>query len=52
MNEMLRFLEKNGRLTPEELSVMCGKSVEDIKSCLNTFECDGVILGYPRLPAE
>ena len=49
MNEMLRFLDKNGRLTPEELAVMCGKSVEEIKACLNTFECDGVILGYQAI---
>ena len=49
MNEMLRFLEKNGRLTPEELAVMCGKSVEEIKSCINIFECDGVILGYQAI---
>ena len=29
MNEMLRFLEKNGRLTPDELSVMCGGRIAE-----------------------
>ncbi|MBQ9121566.1 MAG: Lrp/AsnC family transcriptional regulator [Clostridia bacterium] len=49
MNDMLRFLEKDGRLTPEELAVMCGKDVEEIKSSVNTFERDGVILGYQAI---
>ena len=49
MNEMLRFLEKDGRLTPEELAVMCGREVDDIKSAVNTFERDGVILGYQAI---
>lgn len=49
MNEMLRFLEKDGRLTPEELAVMCETPVEEIKKSVNTFERDGVILGYQAI---
>ncbi len=48
-NEILYLLENDSRLTPEQLSVMLGKEVGDIKDMISTYEKDGVILGYKSL---
>ncbi len=48
-NEILYLLENDSRLTPEQLSVMLGKEVGDIKDMISTYEKDGVILGYKAL---
>ncbi len=49
MNSILKLLEENATLTPEQLSVMCGKETGDIKRLIEAYEKDGVIVGYKTL---
>lgn len=49
MDKILRCLEEDARLTPEQLAVMCQKEVGDIKKIINQYEKDGVILGYKAI---
>ncbi len=49
MDNILTLLEDNASLTPEQLAVMCGKEVGDIKKLIKTYEKDGVIVGYKTL---
>ena len=46
MNELLRLLENDARLSPEALALMLDKEVGDIKKMIEDYEKDGVILGY------
>ena len=46
MNELLRLLENDARLSPEALALMLDKEVGDIKKMIEEYERDGVILGY------
>jgi len=46
MNEILEILEKNSKLTTEQVAVMAAMSEEDVKTAIAKFEADGVILGY------
>lgn len=39
-------MENDARLTPEQLAVMCGKEVGDIKKLIEDCESEGIILGY------
>ncbi len=49
MNDFLKLLENDSRLTPEQLAVMCDKEVGEIKEMIDKFEKDGIILGYHTL---
>ena len=49
MDKMLKILEDNANLTPEQLAVMCNKEVGDIKKFIEQNEKDGVILGYKTM---
>ena len=49
MERILQLLEENGRLTAEQMAVMCGRTVEDIKATMKRLEDEGVILGYKAL---
>ena len=49
MDTILKLLEDNATLTPEQLAVMCKKEVGDIKKMIKTYEQDGVILGYKTM---
>ncbi len=49
MNPILELLEKDSRLTPEQLALMLDKEVGDIKADIDAYEKDGVILGYQTL---
>jgi len=49
MDEILEILEKNARLTPEEISKMVGKSPAVVKSAIKKYEKEGVILKYKAL---
>ena len=49
MEEILKVLEKDGRLTVEQVAAMCGKETGDIKKMLDAYERDGVILGYQAI---
>ena len=49
MNNLLKLLENDSRLSPEQLAVMLDKEVGDIKAMIEEGERDGVILGYKTL---
>jgi DNA-binding Lrp family transcriptional regulator len=49
MDQLLKLLEDNANLTPEQLAVMCNKEVGDIKKFIEQNEKDGVILGYKTM---
>ncbi len=46
MDEILEVLEKNARLTPEEIAKMTGKSAQAVKKAIKKYEKDGMILKY------
>ncbi len=49
MEEILEILEKNSRATAEEIAVMLGKGVEEVRQALKKLEEDNVIVGYNTL---
>ena len=49
MKSMLELLENDSTLTAEQLAVMIGADVEEIKSMIRRYEKDGVIVGYKTL---
>ncbi len=49
MDEILEILEKDARITPEEIARLTKKDVSDVKKRIKKFEKDGVILGYKTL---
>lgn len=49
MRELLKLLENDSRLTPEALALMLDKEVGDIKTMIEGYERDGVILGYKTM---
>lgn len=49
MNELLKLLEKDARLTPEMLAAMLDKEVGDVKSMIDEYEKNGTIVGYNAL---
>ena len=48
-NKILKAIDKNGRITPEDLAVMLGYDVEDVKREIETMEKEHIICGYPTL---
>lgn len=46
MEEILEILEKDARLTPEEIAKMLRKKTQDVKSAIKKYEKEGVILKY------
>ena len=49
MNELLKLLEKDARLTPEMLAAMLEKEVGDVKAMIDAYEKNGTIVGYNAL---
>lgn len=49
MDEILEILEKNSKYTPEQIAVMTGKSVEEVKEAIKKYEDDNIIVGYTAL---
>ena len=49
MNTILRLLEEDGRLTPQQIALMCDKEEGDIRQMIEDAEQQGVILGYKAL---
>ncbi|WP_080066533.1 Lrp/AsnC family transcriptional regulator [Ruminiclostridium hungatei] len=49
MLEILEILEKNSRATAEEIAVMLGKPVEEVKEAIKKFEEENIIAGYSTL---
>lgn len=46
MDEILEILEKDARISPEEISKMTGKSAQAIKKAIKQYEKQGIILKY------
>ena len=46
MKKILEALEKDARLTPEQLSTMTGTPVADVKKAIKKAEADRIILKY------
>jgi len=49
MKEILDILKKNSRYSDEEIAVMTGKSVEEVREIIKEYEEQGVIAGYTTL---
>ena len=49
MNELLKLLENDARLTPEQLSIMLNRDIEAVKAELRELENNGTILGYKAI---
>lgn len=49
MEEILEILEQNSRYTDEEIAIMTGKTVEEVKECIKECEERNIIAGYTSL---
>ena len=49
MDEILEILEKNGRYTDEQIAVMVGKTVEEVRESIRDYEEKNIIAGYTTL---
>ena len=49
MNELLKLLEDNSRLTNEQLAQMLGKEVGEIRDMIEKYEQERVVLGYKAI---
>lgn len=49
MDQILKMLEDDATLTPEQIALMCEKEVGDIRSLIKKYEKEGVILGYKTI---
>jgi DNA-binding Lrp family transcriptional regulator len=49
MEEILEILEKNSKLTDEQIAVMLNKSVEEVRAAIKKYEEDKIILGYTSM---
>lgn len=49
MDEILEILEKNGRASAEEIALMLGKSVEEVRATIKELEDENIIVGYNAL---
>ena len=47
--ELLNLLEKDARLTPQQLAMMLGLEEKDVAAQIAEYEKNHVILGYPAL---
>lgn len=46
MQELLSIIEKNGRISSQQISTMLGEEVEKIENSIKKLEDENVILGY------
>ena len=49
MEEILEILEQNSRYTDEEIAVMAGKTVEEVRESIREYEEKSIIAGYTTL---
>jgi DNA-binding Lrp family transcriptional regulator len=49
MEEILEILEQNSRYSDEEIAVMLGKSVEEVREAIRDYEEKNIIAGYTAL---
>jgi DNA-binding Lrp family transcriptional regulator len=47
--EVLRILEQDGRVPPEEIAVRLGRPVEEIRALLTQLETEGLVVSYGAL---
>ncbi|HDM08773.1 MAG: Lrp/AsnC family transcriptional regulator [Candidatus Omnitrophota bacterium] len=52
MKEIIELLEKNARLTPEDISRILKKDIATVKKTIEKLEKSGVILGYKAIINE
>ena len=46
MRDILKILEEDARTTPDQIAVMTGRSVEEVKELIAQAEQQGILLGY------
>ncbi|MBF0522167.1 MAG: Lrp/AsnC family transcriptional regulator [Candidatus Omnitrophica bacterium] len=49
MDDILEILSNDARVTPQEISKMTGKSVDEVKKAIKSYEKEGVIIKYKTL---
>ena len=49
MEEILEILEKNFRYTDEQIAVMAGRTVEEVREAIQDYEEKSIIAGYTTL---
>jgi DNA-binding Lrp family transcriptional regulator len=49
MKEILEILEKNGRISEEQIAVMLNMEVDEVKAAIKKLEEDNIIVGYNTL---
>lgn len=49
MDEILEVLEKDARITPEEIAKMLKRTLKSVRSAISKFEKEGVILKYKTI---
>ena len=49
MDEILEILEQNSRYTDEEIAVMSGRTVEEVREAIRDYEEKSIIAGYTTL---
>lgn len=49
MEEILEILEKNSRYSDEQIAVMTGKTVEEVRIAISDYEEKSIIAGYTAL---
>lgn len=47
--KILKAIDKNSKLTAEELAVMLGSTTEEVTAAIGELEADSIICGYPTL---
>lgn len=48
--DILEILEKDSRISAEEIAIMLGKPSEEVSACIKKMEDEGIICGYTILP--
>ena len=49
MEEILEILEQNSRYTDEQIAVMAGKTVDEVREAIRDYEEKSIIAGYTTL---
>jgi len=49
MEEILEILEKNSKYSEEQIAIMAGKTVDEVKEAIKEYEKNGVIAGYKTI---
>jgi len=49
MEEILEILEKNSKISAEQIAVMLNKSVEEVEAAIKKLEEENIILGYSTM---